>query len=1022
MKYFLLLGGLIASFTGYAQTLTGTVQDEERQPLPAVTITVKHNGMQTLTDEFGRFTVDDADSGTVLIVTAVAMEEQEIASGGSKDVTITLHRKASALDEVQVVAYGTNTQRYNLGSVTKIKAEDIEKQAVSNPLTALQGRSPGLVINATSGVPGGGYTVQVRGQNTITTNLGAVQGIDNPLFIVDGVPFAPQNANINQFSSVIAPGAGRDVANPYGGLSPFASIAPADIESIEILRDADATAIYGSKGGNGVILITTKKGKEGKTTLDVSVRTGISFVPKGMPMASTQQYLAARREAFKNDGLTPSVDPAAKAYAPDLLIFDSKRNINWKDRFSQAAWNTNVNTSLSGGNKNTQFRFGASYSNNQFTFPGDFLDQHLGALLGLHHNTNDRKFSFDLSANYSYGSNNTSSATDLLLTATLPPNFPEPVNPDGSLLWRYKGVSLDGGGTAFNPYAYLKRKYETKSNMLNSNVLLSYQPVTGLYLKSSFGISTLGSNEYSAYPLASQNPDDAPIATAQFGTNSYTTWIIEPQAEYKRGFGRLSGSIMLGSTFQQNQHKSTEMYGSGFVSDELIKSISGAAEKSASDQFSEYRYAALFGRLKLNYSDKYLLSLNFRRDGSSRFGPGKQFGNFGSVGAGWLFREEQFVKDNLSFLSYGKIRASYGVAGSDAIGDYNFLSRWQPSQYSYNGESGYYPLNLYNPGFSWASTKKLEIGLELGFAGDRVLFTAAWYRNRSGNQLVNYSLPAITGFSTVLQNWNALVENTGLELMLQGTVIKREKFSWNASFNITLPKNKLLSFPGLEESAYATTYQEGMPLGALYKYRYAGVDPATGLFQFYKKDGTLTSKPEDAGNGDFNDRSYIGSRDPKFYGGLMNSITYGRLQLDIFLEFRKQMGINYLGQAYTRAPGQKFNFPAALLDRWQKEGDAAAFQKYSSSAGSEAGRTARYFVESDAVYSDASFLKVRTIALSYDLPVTKIRKPKMSTLRLFITAQNLFTITGYKGNDPETQSFYGVPPLKSFTGGLQLKF
>jgi len=1022
MKQLLLLGGIIVSFSGYAQTLTGVVQDEDRQPLPAVTIIVKSSGIQTLTDEWGRFMVENTDTATVLIVTAVGTETEEVATRGSTDLIITLHRKASALDEVQVVAYGINTQRYNLGSVTKIKAEDIEKQAVANPLAALQGRSPGLVVNATSGMPGAGYTVQIRGQNSITTELGAIPAIDNPLFIIDGVPFAPQNSNINRFPSILAPGIGRDVANPYGGLSPFAGIAPSDIESIEILRDADATAIYGSKGGNGVILITTKKGKEGKTGLDVNVRTGVSYIGNTMPMASTGEYLAARREAFKNDGLTPSKDPASRAYAPDLLIFDSARNINWQERFAQAAWNTSINTSLNGGSKNTQFRFGTSYNRSAFTFPGDFFDQQLGALLGLHHNTSDRKFSFDLSANYNYGINNASSARDMLLTATLPPNYPEPVNHDGTLLWRYKGISLDGGGTAFNPYAYLKRKYEAKSSMLNSNVLLSYQPVTGLYLKSSFGISTVGSDEYSGYPLASQNPNDIPLATARFGANRYTTWIIEPQAEYRRSFGRLSSSLMLGGTFQQNSNKSAEAYGSGYVSDELMESVSGAAENSASDQYFEYRYAALFGRLKLNYAEKYLLSLNFRRDGSSRFGPGRQFGNFGSAAVGWLFSEEKLIKNNLKFLSYGKVRASYGVAGSDAIGDYNFLSRWQPSPYSYNGEGGYYPLNLYNPDFSWASTQKLEVGLELGFVQDRVLLTAAWYRNRSGNQLVNYSLPALTGFSTVLQNWEALVQNTGVELMIQGTLIKQKKINWNASFNITFPRNKLLSFPGLEKSAYATTYRVGMPLSALYKYRYAGVDPATGLFRFYKADGTLTNKPEDAVNGDFKDRSYIGNTDPKFYGGLMNSFSYGRLQLDVFLEFRKQMGINYLGQVYTRSPGTKSNFPAALLDRWQKEGDEAAFQQYTSSAGSQAGRTARYYVESDAVYSDASFIKIRTISLSYDLLVTKLKKAKMNALRIFITGQNLFAITGYKGNDPETQSFYSVPPLKSFTAGVQLKF
>ncbi|MBL1407516.1 SusC/RagA family TonB-linked outer membrane protein [Sphingobacterium faecale] len=1023
MKKLLTILSILISCAVNAQIITGGVIDVEKQPIPAVTVSIKGKKTQASTDQDGKFSINSEGQNTVLVFSGINIQTKSVEVGDKREITVVLVKRETILDEVQIVGYGTSTQRLNIGSVTKIKAEDIERQLVSNPLAALQGRVPGLDISATSGVPGSSFKVQLRGQNTINTSRGSVPPMDNPLYIIDGVPFAAQNNNVNQFASLASPGVGDTFNNAYGGLSPFNSINPADIESIEILRDADATAIYGSRGGNGVILITTKKGKQGKTELAVNGNVGVSVIGHTLPMMNTKQFLEMRNEAYVNDGLVPSEIASSSSYAPDLLIFDSNRDVNWTDEFfGSASYNSTFNIGLKGGAQYTQFRFGGNYNKSSFSLPGGFYDQKTGLSLGIHHDTNNKKISFDFSGTYNNGKNNSSSGTNLLLTSNLQPNYPVPFDDDGNLVWYYKGVSLNGGTVPSNPYAYLMQKYEMNSDALNANLLISYRPLKGLSVKTSLGISSFLTDEYKGVPKKSLTPQYNYSANANFGNSSATSWIIEPQATYNREFQKLEIESLIGGTLQASNNSSQSVYASGYISDELIRSISGAPNKNASDNFNEYRYSALFSRLKMNFDRRYLFSANFRRDGSSRFGSGRQFGNFGSVGFGWLFNEEKFIKESLSFLSYGKLRTSYGITGSDGIGDYNYLSRWEPSYFNYGGTLGFSPLNHANDEFGWASTKKLELGVELGFLDDRFLLSVAWYRNRTGNQLVNYTLPISTGFSKVVQNWGAKVENKGSEAVLQASISKTPTFSWSSSFNISLPKNQLISFPGLEESAYSTMYTIGRSLSSLYLYKYAGVDKETGIFTFYKEDGTVTSTPKSAQSGQFNDMYYVGKTDPEFFGGLSNTFSFRSIRLDIFMDFKKQIGKNYLGQVYYFYPGERANMPVELLNRWQKEGDQAAFQKYSTLATSKAGRANQVFAKSDAVYGDASYLRLRNVTISYEIPANYIKRIGLKHLNTFVNAQNLFTITNYKGNNPETQSFYGVPPLSSFNFGIQMKF
>ncbi|AMR32376.1 hypothetical protein A0256_13565 [Mucilaginibacter sp. PAMC 26640] len=1022
MKFIILLFSLLFPLVCFSQTITGTVSDPQLKPLNGITITQKGTHQVTMSDDRGQFKIKVVGVEPIIVFTATNLATLEVKVENQTDLKVILYQKLTALDEVHVIAYGTNTQRNSVGAITKITGTEIQQQPVANPLAALQGRVAGLSITASSGVPGSSFIVQIRGQNTLNSSLGSLSQKDQPLFIIDGVPLAAQNDNINQFSSANSPGQGSYYGNSYGGISPFNSINPADIESIEVLKDADATAIYGSRGGNGVILITTKKGKAGKTGFDITIDNGISVVGRTMPMMNTQQYLNMRREAFSNDHITPNNLLYDPAYAPDLTVFDQSTHTDWKKYFiGNSAHHLNTNSAISGGSEQTQFRLAAGFNRDTYIFPGDYGDNRFSFSSNLHHNSIDKKFTLDFTSSYSYDKNNSSASPNLLTAFSLEPNYPNPLDKLGNLIWDYKGVPLDGSYAAFNPYTSFKAPYSVNTNSLNANLNLSYNILKGLTIRANNGYSSLESTEFSASPKSSQNPAYNPVATASFGNNNIKTWIIEPQVEYKNSFKKMLYSLLVGGTYQQRTTSTNQIQGSGYINDELIHSISGAPTQTASDASLIYKYTAVFARLNTRWDGKYILDINARRDGSSRFGSGKQFGYFGSVGAGWIFSEESFIKDKLPAFSYGKLRSSYGITGSDGIGDYNFISRYAPTLYNYGGNLGYLPQNLANDQFGWATTEKLEVALELGFLQDRILLTTSWYRNRSGNQLIMYLLPSQTGFSSVIENSPALVQNSGWEFTVQAKILSQKDFSWNAAFNASVPRNKLLAFPNLSTSSYATTYLLGRSINEKIGFKSAGVNSTTGLFQFYNRKGEITSTPQESSGSDLNDYQDLGNLDPKFYGGISNNLSYKNLQLSVFVEFKKQLGTNYFGQLYG-TPGVEANQPAALIDaHWKAPGDQATFQKYASQYG-DAAIALTSFRHSDGIYSDASYLRLKTVSLSYLLPKTILKRLNASAIRLYVNAQNLFTISRFKGNDPETQNFYGIPTLRVITGGLQLNF
>lgn len=1010
-NYLLLLFLVTLSSNAFSQIVNvqGKVISATGEPLKGATITAISGNRQTVgeTDTNGKFMLSGIAYNSILQITHVGYEPAQVNLEGRHEIIITLKEKAGELDEVIVQAYGTTTRRLSTGNITKITSKEIEVQPVSNPLAALEGRVPGVTITQTSGVPGSSFNVEIRGR----TSLDQALSRNDPLFVIDGVFFEPGNQPSNQLRSAANDNFGQ------GGLSPLNSINPADIESIEILKDADATTIYGSRGANGVILITTKKGKTGATKITANIYSGISVPTNTMDMLNTQQYVAMRKEGFKNDGITPGTNPFDPGYAPDIMLWDTTKYTDFKKLLiGNTAHTTDAQLSLSGGNQLTKFLIGGGFHRETNVFSKNLNDTRASAHFSINHNSENRKLNVVFSGGYSNDKNQLVS-TDLTQYINIIPNL-QLYNADGSLSWEQDGVSYATVNNFINPLSVLLKKNTSVAENLYSNLQVGYKIVPSLLFKISMGYNTFKNNEVAVVPKAAIDPYTYAWITpsSSFANSSDNSWIIEPQLNYTKGISQGKLNVLFGGTLQEKRYNGDVILASKFSNDLLLNNPAAAGLVIAQGSQSLYHYEAIFGRVNYDWIDKYLLNVTFRRDGSSRFGPEKQFANFGAVGAGWIFTEEPVIKDKLSFLSFGKLRASYGITGNDQIGDYNFMDLWSNSGNTYQGIATLSPDKLYNPDFGWETNKKLEGAIELGLLKNKIFLSISYYRNRSNNQLINYPLPNQTGLQSVVMNLPALVQNSGLELVLSTKNITGKNFSWTTSVNTTIPRNKLISFPGLSLTSYKSTFVIGQPLSVIYRYRYTGVDQETGVYSFddTNGDGALTTA----------DYQVSGNLNPKFYGGLVNTITYHNIQFEFLFEFKKQLGKNYLYQLYNSPPGFIINQPEVVLNRWQKPGDKAEVQQFIATY---SGRPA-YLASntqlnvSNGIYSDASFIRLKNVSLSYNLPDHLLHKIKMSGIKIYVNAQNLLTITNYVGLDPETQNMYVLPPMKKIVAGIQLTF
>lgn len=995
-------------------TLHGKVIDENGKPVQNATVQVKGYKKGAQTNSEGLFILSFIKEKSVLIISSVGYETIEHTVINDNPILLQLKTLIGVLDEVQMIAYGQTLKRHNVGNVTTIKAEQIEKQPINNPLLALQGRVPGLTIAQTSGLPGAPVTVQIRGKNSLNGS--------EPLYIVDGLPFSNNVSGLGgpyQFTS----GIGTQ-------LSAFNFINPGDIESIEILKDADATAIYGSRGANGVILITTKKGRTGSAKVDVNMQTGWGNITRNIELLNTKEYLEMRREAILNDDIridNLSERTRANRY-PDIFVYDSTRYTDWqKELIGGTAHYNDIQASISGGTINTQYLIGANFHKETTVFPGESADQKANAHFSITGNSPNQKFSATLTG--SYMSNWTNyPRVDFTNAVTLSPNAPSPFKEDGSLNWGYRVFATGNPVYSFisNPYARLYQPYKARINNLTTSASVGYAITRAIMIKTNIGYNELRGNSYIAVnPFVSlPNPTIFDIRESNFNINEVRSFIIEPQITYITHISKGVLNVLAGGSYQNSSAATQAIAAKGANNDNLMESLASANSYTLFNTSSQYRYNAIFGRLTYEWEGRYFFNVNVRRDGSSRFGPGKQFGNFGSIGAAWIFSQENFIKSTIPFISFGKLRASYGTAGNDGIGNYQYLERYANVDGTYQGVKGLASLGLYNPFYSWEVTRKAEIGIEMGYLKDRLILQVSYYQNRSSNQLAGYPLPSISGPGSVTYNLPALIQNSGIELSINTINIKGKDFTWTNAFNISVNRNKLLEFPGLGTIVSYPHLRINEPLGMIRTYHMVGVDPETGQYQFTDASGKVTFNPR----GDENKTEFINTS-PKFFGGFSNSISYKGITLDIFFQFTKQTGKNYL-YSFTGYPGISntaiANQPKEVLNRWRKSGDNSQTQRFTTGVNNPNPDASlgdafyEFALNSDKSYSDASFVRLKNFSVSYSLSKLAKQKLHIQNLRVYIQGQNLFTITKYKGFDPENQSVTSLPPLRILTTGLQI--
>jgi TonB-linked SusC/RagA family outer membrane protein len=971
--------------------VSGRVTDAKGSAIPGVNILIRGTAEGTVTDADGKYSLQ-VNETDLLLFTFIGFKRFEAEVGERTIIDVSLEEESATLGEVTINAgYWNVKEKESTGSIATVKAEEISKQPVANPLQALQGRFSGVYITQESGVPGSGFTVQIRGRNSLRSDA------NEPLYIVDGVPYTNASLGLT--------GPGR---TSVGLTSPFNNIDPNSIESVEVLKDADATAIYGSQGANGVVLIATKKGKAGKTNLTANFSSGISQVPHFIDLLNTQQFIEMRKEAFANDGIT-----SYPSNAYDINgTWDQTRYTDWqRELIGGTGHMTNADVSISGGSPTTRFLLSSSFIRQSTVYSDDFAYQRGALHFNLTHDSENKRFKLMFSTNFS-GDKNNLPLNDLTgRSIALPPNAPKLRTATGSLNWE--------NSTWDNPLGALQQKYEstTKSVFLNTN--LSYEIVRGLMIKANLGYNTLQMKEVGLNPLSALRPSVAAGSRAftTFANSGTDNWTFEPQIEYVRKAWIGDLTVFGAATLRQSSRESQTVTGLGYTIEALMRDLTSAPIVTpSSSSNSQYKYEAVYGRINYNIDGKYVINLTARRDGSSRFGPSRQFANFGALGVAWIFSNESFFKERVTFINFAKLRSSFGSAGNDQIGDYQYLETYS-STLSYSGTgTSVVPTSIANPYYAWEVNKKLEVAVELGFFNDAVRLGVNWYKNESSNQLVGQSIPGTTGFLSYQSNLPATVQNQGWEFELTTTNVARNSFKWTSSINFTIPKNILASYPNIETSANAYIYEVGKSIFMQKRLHSLGVDPVTGVYTFEDKD-------QNGHSFDDADRQALIKLGQDFYGGIRNSLTWKGFELTFFFQFARQTGANYLYPGSFDAPGIGPNEPAFVMNRWTETNRSTSVQKFTASGATPAG-IAYYrgngFPGSDLSISDASFIRLQNASLEWRIPQTILKKTTLSNVAVYVQGQNLLTITKYYGFDPQTTSFTSLPSLRVITVGAKI--
>lgn len=975
------------------QFVTGQVIEEKsRSPLFGVSVVLKRTGKGTQSDAQGIFKLKDAAEGDTVIFSIIGYEAYRQTVPKTNLMRVALKIAQDELDQAVVQAYGTTTRRQSTGTIVKVSGDEIRKQPNQNPLMALIGRVPGMTVTPTFTYAHAPIKVEIRGRKSLNPKFSG-----EPLYVVDGLPIntIPVDNSLNQYEGT-SPGAVIGGLSYTAGQSPLFGFNQNDIESIEILMDADATAMYGARGGNGVILITTKRPKGGKTTLQLDVnqtRTDIPYFPKYL---SPSDYYAIRREAFRNDGIAPT-----PATAPDLLVWDTTRVTDWQREFYGPGAVTTINAGLSGGDENASISLSSQYIDTKGMNHWTGANKAFGLNLNTMLKSRNKKLSVGLSARYLY------THTDAIyigaLPFNLPPNAPPVLDAKGNP--NYEDWE---NGTYKRSYEWDKlfKVNETRMKDFNTGLVITYHLFNNLTWNSRLGYATNNNDNDFFEPIRSQNPAKNPKGSAIFGVSKSENLTVSSTINFNERFGNATVGLDMGFEGNKGQATGSSIMGSGYTNDNLIRSLTNAPIVQAYDASSQRRTLGSFARATFLWDEKYIFKVSFNRDGSSQFGSENQFGNFGSVGAAWTMSEEKWFKKIMpSWFDYLKFSSNYGITGSNGVGDYQYLSQWSsaPNPTSsvklpdYNGLMPFVPLLPVNQRYQWEKSRQFSIISDLAFLKNRLTINVNWYRNLTDHQITDVPTPSYTGFSSVKGNTPSTMLNQGWSVSATGILVRTNDIRWTAALNAGANRNMVKSFPDLAKSPWASRYRVGKSTSTIYLLRYLGVDPLTGLaaFEDHNKDGVVNTSsgiPGDAGN----DRYLELDMNPMVTGSFQTSFSYKGFSFFTTCTFEyKWMQDPFL----TRTVGSMNNFylPAEVLSNtWRKPGDIAKYPRFSNTSSSVG------VAYSDMGYSKVFFLRIGGINLAYQLPPKYCRKMYLNACSISLGTSNLFTITEYKGVDPVT--------------------
>lgn len=988
----MLLLGTIA----FAQReIEGQVVDgENKAPLQGVNVTVKNSRVGTSTDVDGKFRLALPANARALVITISGYESKEVGLNGQSDVSVTLAKNVQALNEVVVaVAYGEQERKKLTGAVGKVNAKQIENVPLTSVDQILQGKVAGLQSVATTGQPGAAQQIRIRG-------IGSISASSAPLWVIDGMPVNTGDASTLTNSS-----------NLLAGLNPN------DIESISVLKDASAASIYGSRAANGVIIVTTKKGKAGKTKIRLDTEAGyndIAYKPKmGKPLNRDQVY-----ELYSEGLVNAGFDPAD---VPDIMNdnfgYDTDENNDWLDLVTRKGQQQQVNLSASGGDSRTQFFISGGFFKQQSPAYGADIKRY-SSTFNLKHSLN-KHFNIGLNLNFSTFKQMGESETA---------NFRNPIIAAMGLLPTAKAYNDDGTpnydpgvfNQIYNPIAI--REYDKQTNQttkLLSSAFIEYKILDNLKLTSRFGTDYNNVEEY-----LYQNPFFGDANTTQgYAANTYnrlTNFVWTNLADYNFHAmdDKLDGTITVGYEAQRSKTLQQTNDGITVPKNRSVVYPIPALPTTASVTGSDYAFTSVLSRAQLNYLGKYSLSGSLRRDGSSRFGVNNRYGTFWSVGAAWNVDEESFLSDSKIFSAL-KLRASYGVNGNAGIGNYDWRTTFAFST-TYNGAPGSFQNTVGNPNLTWEQNKPFDVGLEMGFLENRILVEADYYERKTSNLLLNEPLSNTSGFLTYPNNVGSM-ENKGIELTVNATPVKTKNFVWTISLNGAWNRNKVLHLrdDATEIIGNPSILRVGEDVQAYYIRQWAGADPQTGEPLWYvdqTKNGTTTDFSEA-------DRIIFGSANPKGFGGVSTSLTWKWITLDAQLNYQYGNKIYNQWDFLFISDGAflGINHNQKAMQRWQKPGDITDVPQFiynNQSASNEV--STRYLYKGD-------FLRLRNLSLGFNAPARWVQMAHLTSARLYVRGTNIWTKTFDKNitMDPE-QPISGLSDLqffnpKTYTVGLTIE-